>query len=105
MAAHKDGRLVVYDKERDDAALDEDGEEYQGRNTGEAIHDYNKRIHIIKSTQSPNQKTNPVAVWKISKTQVNAIAFGPDNRHLALACENGTMRMIDYLKEECVPHT
>ncbi|GME44166.1 putative catabolite repression protein creC [Neofusicoccum parvum] len=94
-----DGTLVVYDKEKEDVAfVPEDASPQSevppsenGRSTS---------LHIKKSVQSRNQKTNPVAVWKVSSTKINAFAFSPDGRHLAIVSEDGSLRIIDYLKEQ-----
>lgn len=106
LASHMDGSLVVYDKEKEDAIFapeqegKEDGEgEVTNGNTGSASkHD----IQVHKSVHSKNQKFNPVAAWKLSNQRINAFAFSPDNRHLAVVSEDGSLRIIDYLKEEYV---
>ncbi|KZZ97540.1 WD40 repeat-like-containing domain protein [Moelleriella libera RCEF 2490] len=104
LAAHMDGSLVVYDKEKDDAQFipDEDGSSLNG---SESIDGHlgvkpGTRMHIQKSVHSQNQKTNPVAAWKISNHRINAFAFSPDNRHLAVVSEDGTLRLLDYLRED-----
>lgn len=101
-----DGSLVVYDKEKDDAQFvpeddasngngSENGDPTVGKNPGTSI-------HINKSVHSKNQKANPVAAWKLSNQRINAFSFSPDNRHIAVVSEDGTLRIIDYLKEEYV---
>ncbi|POR31494.1 Putative catabolite repression protein creC [Tolypocladium paradoxum] len=104
LAAHMDGSLVVYDKEKDDAQFspEEEGSSANGSDAGEASNGthHGNRIQIQKSVYSKNQKTNPVAAWKLSNQRINAFAFSPDNRHLAVVCEDGTLRIIDYLREE-----
>ena len=99
MASHMDGSLVVYDKEKDDAAFlpEEKSEETLNSNIPKPP---GETILIEKSVQSQNQKTNPVAFWKLSNQRINAFAFSPDNRHLAVVSEDGSLRIIDYLKEE-----
>jgi hypothetical protein len=57
-------------------------------------------LQIKKSVNSKNQKTNPVACWKVSNSKINAFAISPDSRHLAVVSEDGSFRIIDYLKEE-----
>ncbi|TRX95580.1 hypothetical protein FHL15_003538 [Xylaria flabelliformis] len=101
LAAHMDGSLVVYDKEKEDAIFNPEEEETQpnGESTPPNIKPSDK-ISILKSVHSKNQKTNPVAIWKLSNQRINAFNFSPDNRHLAVVSEDGTMRIIDYLKEE-----
>ena len=98
LASHMDGSLIIYDKERDDAIFlpeensppDSDGLE------GHAP------LKINKSVNSKNQKANPVASWKISNHRINGFAFSPDCRHLAVVSEDGSLRIIDYLKEQSV---
>ncbi|KAK4235479.1 hypothetical protein C8A03DRAFT_36671 [Achaetomium macrosporum] len=103
LAAHMDGTLVVYDKEKEDAIFtpeDEGTFRTNGETGGTSSVNYSSQIHVHKSVHSKNQKTNPVAVWKLCNHRINAFAFSPDNRHLAVVSEDGTLRIIDYLKEE-----
>lgn len=104
LAAHMDGSLVVYDKEKEDAlfSLDEEGTKENGETNGTNGANHAAEIQVNKSVYSKNQKTNPVAVWKLSNQRINAFAFSPNNRHLAVVSEDGSLRIIDYLKEECV---
>jgi catabolite repression protein CreC len=101
LAAHMDGSLVVYDKEKEDVIFNPEEEEAQSNSesTSPNIKPSDK-ISVLKSVHSRNQKTNPVAIWKLSNQRTNAFSFSPDNRHLAVVSEDGTMRIIDYLKEE-----
>jgi len=115
MAAHMDGSLVVYDKEKEDAifSAEEDGGQPQqppqqsqhsptdgeANGTNGAVN-HLSQIQVNKSVHSKNQKTNPVAAWKLSNHRINAFAFSPDNRHLAVVSEDGSLRIIDYLKEQ-----
>lgn len=98
-----DGALVVYDKEKEDAPFtpDEETSNENGSDAEDAADGKpTTRIQIKKSVHSRNQKTNPVAAWKLSNHRVNTFAFSPDNRHLAVVSEDGALRIIDYLKEE-----
>ncbi|KAL1859517.1 hypothetical protein VTK73DRAFT_7580 [Phialemonium thermophilum] len=102
LAAHMDGSLVVYDKEKEDAvfsaeeaAIKENGDANGAGGNGASVD-----IQVNKSVYSKNQKTNPVAVWKLSNQRINAFSFSPDNRHLAVVSEDGSLRIIDYLKEK-----
>lgn len=101
-----DGSLVVYDKEKDDAQFSPEDEASNPTESDGTEPIFGKSmgnsIHVNKSVHSKNQKTNPVAVWKLSNQRINAFAFSPDNRHLAVVSEDGTLRIIDYLKEEYV---
>lgn len=96
--------MVVYDKEKEDAPFspEEDPSKANGTDTSDTASGTSSgnRIQINKSVHSKNQKTNPVAAWKLSNQRINAFAFSPDNRHLAVVSEDGTLRIIDYLKEE-----
>ncbi|AEO64061.1 uncharacterized protein THITE_123498 [Thermothielavioides terrestris NRRL 8126] len=103
LAAHMDGTLVVYDKEKEDAIFspqEEGGTRVSGEINGTGRVNYSSQIHVRKSVHSKNQKTNPIAVWKLSNHRINAFAFSPDNRHLAVVSEDGTLRIIDYLEEQ-----
>lgn len=97
-----DGSLVVYDKEKDDAAFlpEENGVSTNGSSESDGSVDHTAKLHIDKSVHSKNQKFNPVSFWKLSNQRINAFAFSPDNRHLAVVSEDGTLRIIDYLKEQ-----
>lgn len=98
MAAHMDGSLVVYDKEKDDAGFVPDEIPNGTANNGNGDHITN--LQVKKSVHSKNQKTNPVASWKLSNHRINAFAFSSDSRHLAVVSEDGSLRIIDYLKEQ-----
>lgn len=107
LAAHMDGSLIVYDKEKEDAefvpeesavSLVENGYSPDGSTNGDATPRRHK-LNIKKSVQSRNQKSNPVSVWKLSNQKINAVAFSPDGRHLAAVAEDGTLTIMDYLAE------
>lgn len=107
LASHMDGTLIVYDKERDDAAfIPEPNITPTTNGTNPSNLDPSNPaselapLHINKSVNSKNQKANPVASWKISNHRITAFAFSPDSRHLAVVSEDGSLRMINYLKEE-----
>ncbi|KAI9726012.1 MAG: hypothetical protein M1834_009440 [Cirrosporium novae-zelandiae] len=98
LAAHMDGSLVVYEKEKEDATF------LPEHSASESLSDHDitrdsSSFHVYKSVNSKNQKTNPVAFWKLSNQRINAFAFSPDSRHLAVVSEDGALRIIDYLKE------
>lgn len=97
LAAHMDGTMVVYDKEREDAAFEA---ENQIEETINVQDDERSTLNITKSINSANQKANPVACWKISNQSVNDFAFSPDNRHMAVVAEDGYLRIVDYLQEK-----
>lgn len=96
-----DGTLIVYDKERDDAAfVPEETSIQQNDYDGSEID--HMPLHVNKSVNSKNQKANPVASWKISNHRINGFAFSPDSRHLAVVSEDGSLRIINYLQERLV---
>lgn len=97
MAAHSNGQLVVYDKEKEDAALTSE----PGSLAEEAVKPSGRQpMQILKSVTSRNQKTNPVALWRLAGHKICQFAFSPDRRHLAIVLEDGSLRVIDYLKEK-----
>lgn len=104
LAAHMDGMLVVYDKEKEDAVFTPEEEERKsnGENGSNLFHGVHRapEMQIQKSVNSKNQKFNPVASWKLSNQRINAFAFSPDRRHIAVVSEDGTLRIIDYLSEK-----
>ncbi|KAL8941324.1 MAG: hypothetical protein Q9216_002309 [Gyalolechia sp. 2 TL-2023] len=99
LAAHTDGTLIVYDKERDDAAFvpEENSPLISLSNFSNSNY---RPLHVNKSLNSRNQKSNPVASWKISNHRINDFAFSPDSRHLAVVTEDGYLQIIDYLNEQ-----
>jgi hypothetical protein len=97
-----DGSLVVYDKEKDDAGFlpEENGVSTNGNSESDGSVNHIAKLHVNKSVHSKNQRFNPVSFWKLSNQRINAFAFSPDNRHIAVVSEDGTLRIIDYLKEQ-----
>ena len=106
LASHVDGTLIVYDKERDDAAFIP--ETVNGTVTpdlgvdgllGEASASQNPLL-INKSLNSKNQKCNPVASWQISHHRITSLAFAPSHLpYLAVVSEDGSLRIINYMRE------
>ncbi|KAL8949626.1 MAG: hypothetical protein Q9183_007588, partial [Haloplaca sp. 2 TL-2023] len=100
LAAHGDGTLIVYDKERDDAAfVPEESSLVINASFSPSSTDH-RPLNVKKSVNSKNQKSNPVASWNISTHRINDFAFAPDNRHLAVVTEDGYLHIIDYLNEQ-----
>jgi hypothetical protein len=99
LAAHMDGSLVVYDKEKEDALF---VAEDQPPSSEDVVSDNGTKalFKIRKSVTSKNQKANPVACWQVSSSKINAFEFSPDRRHLAVVSEDGSFRIIDFLKEK-----
>lgn len=101
LAAHMDGTLIVYDKERDDAAFVPE-ESSPLATLSKGLDKDHRPLLVNKSVNSRNQKSNPVASWKISNHRINDFAFSPDSRHLAVVTEDGFLQVIDYLNEQWV---
>ncbi|KAF2772347.1 WD40 repeat-like protein [Teratosphaeria nubilosa] len=104
VAAHMDGTLVVYDKEKEDAEFNNADEEAASPDNGHdnGHHESHKskgKFQIKKSVQSRNQRTNPVAVWKASNMKINSLSFSPDGQILAIVGEDGTLTIFDYINE------
>lgn len=99
VAAHSNGQLVVYDKEKEDALFTP---EINHPSAETANSSGQLPLQVLKSVNSRNQKTNPVAVWKLAKQKITQFAFSPDHRHVAIVLEDGSLRVMDYLKEEYV---
>ncbi|KAK3051729.1 hypothetical protein LTR09_007029 [Extremus antarcticus] len=99
ITAHFDGTLMVYDKEKEDAAfVPEDAPPVEnGHTNGETK--TKPGFTITKSVQSRDQKTNPVAAWKLSNMKLNDMTFSPDGQLLAIVCEDGTLTILDYIHE------
>jgi hypothetical protein len=73
LAAHVDGSLVVYDKEKEDAAfVPEESISISEDGMSEGEKKLKKLLTIRKSVNSKNQKTNPVSYWQLSSFRVLA---------------------------------
>ena len=99
LTAHVDGTLMFFDKDKDDAPfLPED----YSMNEGYETHNRSTKsgLHIQKSVHSKNQRSNPIAVWKIGSSKINAVAFSPNGQQLALVAEDGSLRVLDYMNEK-----
>lgn len=94
IASHANGVLVVYDKEKEDALFTPEVNGHSEQEVGRLP------LDILKSVNSKNQKTNPVSFWKMANQKISSFSFSPDQRHLAVVLEDGSLRLMDYLKEE-----
>ena len=98
LAAHMNGVMVVYDKEKEDAPFLPEEATHEDEHV--FTDDDRDHLHVIKSVNSNIQKTNPVACWNVSSQRISDFEFSPDSRHLAVVSEDGCLRVIDYLKEK-----
>lgn len=120
LAAHMDGTLVVYDKDKEDVEFvpeeplptspttNGNGATLERTETNSTEDSHTSQLpprkqnfHVLKSIHSRNQKANPVAAYKLSNSKINAIAFSPDSQHLATVSDDGLLTIIDYVRE-CV---
>lgn len=100
IAAHTDGTLIVYDKDKEDAPFTP--ENVPSAENGHVNGGPKIAFKVLKSVQSQNQKTNPVAAWKVSNMKINGIEFSPDGKLLAAVSEDGALTIIDYINERVV---
>ena len=101
LAAHADGSLICYDKEKEDAPFIPDGAKDDSE-----MHPPTAPEEFVtqKSVYSVHQKSNPVSYWSVSKHALNAMSLSPDGKHLAVVSEDGTLRIINIMKEKYVHH-
>lgn len=94
MVAHKDGRIMIYDTEKEDGPANMSSDELVTGTTS---------FRIVKRFSSGRlSKTNPVGAWEISSNPVYKIAFSPDATCLAIASEDGKLRVVDLRKERLI---
>lgn len=97
MAAHADGTLVIYDKDREDvdflSTLSQELEYFPPQ-------EINPAMSILKSAHDTRVKTNPVSCLALSRQTINAFSFSPDQTHLAVVSDDGCMKIIDYRHEK-----
>ncbi|KAK4635144.1 putative catabolite repression protein creC, partial [Fulvia fulva] len=103
IAAHMDGSLVVYDKEKEDvdfvpeeSSPVENGNGHTDGGNGVAAQ---TNFRVQKSVQSQNQKSNPVASWRVSNMKLNDMSFSPDGQLLAVVSDDGSLTILDYIQE------
>ncbi|KAL9086121.1 MAG: hypothetical protein Q9159_004356 [Coniocarpon cinnabarinum] len=99
LAAHIDGTLVIYDKEKDDAAFV--AEDFSSPLSPAALDGRRSvQLEVRRSMKATQPKANPVAVYKATRQRINAIEFSFDGQHLAIVCEDGSLRILDLEHEE-----
>ena len=99
LTAHVDGTLMVFDKDKEDATfLAEEYKMAEGHVTYSQA--AKSGLQIQKSVQSKIQRSNPIAAWRVGSQKINAFAFSPNGQRLAVVAEDGSLRILDYLKEK-----
>jgi hypothetical protein len=108
LAAHQDGSLIVYDKEKEDAVFvpedvpdtgitEMEDKEAAGPHETASLMKY---FAVKKSVESKNQRANPVSYWSVSRSAITAFAFSPDCEHVAVVSEDQCLRVINIFKEK-----
>lgn len=101
MAAHNDGSLIVYDREKEDAPfVPEDAPEAGVFPTGASVASLLSFFAVRKSVGSTNQKTNPLSYWSVAKGPITGFAFSPDCEHLVVVSEDECLRVLNFVKEK-----
>ena len=103
LAAHNDGSLIVYDREKEDASFPEDAPDssvYTNTANGASLMSF---FGVRKSVRSSNQKTNPLSYWSVAKGAITAFAFSPDCEHIAVVSEDECLRVLNFVKEKSLP--
>jgi WD40 repeat protein len=99
LVAHRDGTIFIYDKEKEDAEFVAEESSAEDDAADKASDVPQTSFHVKKSVNSRNQKSNPVAAWKVSTMSINDVAFSPDGQLLAVVSEDGTLTILDYMHE------
>jgi hypothetical protein len=99
MATHADGSLVVYNKDRED--VDFYAQLVADNMNAAEDPDRNPAFPIYKScfdTKNPN--TNPVSSFGVSRQACTSFALSPDQTHVAVTCDDGCLKIINYRDEK-----
>ncbi|KAK9479641.1 WD40-repeat-containing domain protein [Lipomyces japonicus] len=99
-AAHMNGSIVIYDKEREDSNF---AEELNNGNFAELGNkEFRDGFKVIKSIASNQrgQRHNPVAYWKVSHRPITAFAISPNSQYIAIVSEDGYLKIIDIAREK-----
>jgi len=83
-AAFSNGIILFMDRDRDDQP---------------ASATTTKDPESFAVTKQKNSKWNPVARWHVSKKSLSAVSFSPDGQYLAIAGEDGYLRIFNYEDE------
>ena len=102
MAAHADGSLLIYDKERDDTDFQAQLREPQateGEYFPPPTIESAAPMSVLRSAHDQRSKSNPVSYLALSRQTINAFAISPDQTHVAVACDDGCLKIVDYRQE------
>lgn len=98
---HANGELIIFDREREDGGF----ASKSAGSGGPAHHRSTETFQVIKSLYDnsvTDNKSNPVAMYKLSHRPLTSITFSPvDGSKAVLTCADGFMRFIDF-ESECI---
>ena len=101
LAAHNDGSLIVYDREKEDAPfVPEETADGGATPKRDSPASFMSLFEVCKSVKSTNQKTNPLSYWSVAKGPITGFAFSPDCEHLAVVSEDECLRVLNFVKEK-----
>ncbi|KAJ3145715.1 hypothetical protein HDU89_006950 [Geranomyces variabilis] len=92
VAGFEDGSLIHFDKEKEK-------EDSAPQHT--PVFPNQSPLFMVANKQGKG-KTNPVTWWKAGKKSITAIAISPDFTHLAVAGQDGYLRIVHYASETLV---
>ncbi|KAJ2661799.1 hypothetical protein IWW48_002193 [Coemansia sp. RSA 1200] len=87
MAGTADGCVMVLDRTKDEFCVPPQAAERVS----------SANAFVVAAAQKP--RANPVSFWKVGNKPITSIAFSPDCQHVAVASEDGALRIVDYLNE------
>jgi len=88
VAAHADGNLYIYDKNKD--------------GSGDSSFPFIKDLTQYNVAHARSSKSNPIARWHICQGSVNSISFSVDGVFLATVGRDGYLRIFDFSKEQLI---
>lgn len=114
ISAHADGAMIVFDRDREDATscahLPEPDPDWDPRVSvfvshppaGTTEEQGTNGWRLTKPKEVPWSSLNPVSYWRVSHRGIADFAFAPDNTQVAIAGEDGVMRIVDVDSETYV---
>ncbi|ORX68010.1 WD40 repeat-like protein [Linderina pennispora] len=89
MAGTADGAVMIMDRTKEDFYVP--GIAHANRKV--------TRMDHFEVARQLKPRSNPVAYWKLSNRAITSLAFAPDMQRVAVTCEDGGLRVIDYMNE------
>eukprot|EP00164_Ancoracysta_twista_P002238 GFYU01002958.1.p1 GENE.GFYU01002958.1~~GFYU01002958.1.p1 ORF type:complete len:566 (+),score=131.49 GFYU01002958.1:476-2173(+) len=84
LSAHLDGRIYMLDKEKSDQPMPPLSKD--------------ECFSVTRHT-AKNQRFNPMSRWNVCNDQINDMAFSPNQMILAVAANDGYLRVFDFIAE------